>query len=596
MTSLQTTFLLTALTSVVNAQILSYNCKAEAMQRSGRALCVRPSDFNGDGIQDIAILRDGPASGNVEIAHQSAGGSWPLTAPTPAPMQLNLGPLTSPNESPASRANGRTDAEHLMAVGHCVGTSLPDVVVATTSGFVYMFENTHSSTSPNTWASNRLSQLGQYDRIHDLILADINADSSLDLVVLVAATSTSGQNRLVVFYNNGPTNPAGPFSVANSSSVVLSTGAAQTPGCMALWDANRDRIPDAVLLAYDLPPSSNNLSLRLNAVQITRGGAVPGFVGMPWSVLMTGDEPQQMVVADFDNDGVEDVAIACSINVTARSSMHVQRIQGGAAPAPIGRAQSWFNDMATCLSVADVDLDFDMDLVFVTPQAASGSTVTAFRNQGASATGADLFDTTAVPVQTTNSTSVTQAMTTVQTISVGDLSHPADGIQEIVVGGKYPFTNVVHDTIRILENTGIPAWKPYGLGCSGTSGRLTLSRVNNAVRGANYQVTLDNLPSSAIGRFHALSLGFSSLFSPQFGVSLPFTLVGLGAPGCYVQASSELMFYQLNTGASSHTYSIAIPASPSFLGVMFFNQGFAEDPTANSLGVTTSNACQVQIR
>jgi hypothetical protein len=104
------------------------------------------------------------------------------------------------------------------------------------------------------------------------------------------------------------------------------------------------------------------------------------------------------------------------------------------------------------------------------------------------------------------------------------------------------------------------------------------------VPGSTFTLTLGNLPFS-VG---LVSMGFSNTTSGPFTLPLDLSQFGLSV-GCFLRA--EVVVTQLLIGAgNSATWSLGLPNSSSYLGVSFYNQGFAIDPPANNAGVTVSNA------
>jgi hypothetical protein len=134
-------------------------------------------------------------------------------------------------------------------------------------------------------------------------------------------------------------------------------------------------------------------------------------------------------------------------------------------------------------------------------------------------------------------------------------------------------------------------YAPFGTGCAGSAGALTLAARAGLMPYPGNTVTVDVAPvppNVAVIRSFGLS-------RTQWGtIALPFDLTSLGMPGCTLLASgdsSRLVFAAGNTAS----FSFPIPNDQAFVGFDFYNQAFALDPAANAAGVVASNAAQVHI-
>ncbi len=79
------------------------------------------------------------------------------------------------------------------------------------------------------------------------------------------------------------------------------------------------------------------------------------------------------------------------------------------------------------------------------------------------------------------------------------------------------------------------------------------------------------------------------------GLSLPFDLASIGAPGCYV-STNLLAGFGMNADANGQAmYRLQIPSMPRLQNAWLHFQGLAADPLANPLGVVTSQAAKVEI-
>ncbi|MCA8965486.1 MAG: ABC transporter permease [Planctomycetes bacterium] len=99
--------------------------------------------------------------------------------------------------------------------------------------------------------------------------------------------------------------------------------------------------------------------------------------------------------------------------------------------------------------------------------------------------------------------------------------------------------------------------------------------------GHSFELALGNLP------FTGPVFLFLGLSDTSYGPTpLPYSLGGLGAPGCSILCSGEAP-YLLTNVLGSALWSWNVPNVP---GVSFYNQAFGFDPAANALGLSASNA------
>ncbi|MEQ1632803.1 MAG: hypothetical protein ABL997_10550, partial [Planctomycetota bacterium] len=129
------------------------------------------------------------------------------------------------------------------------------------------------------------------------------------------------------------------------------------------------------------------------------------------------------------------------------------------------------------------------------------------------------------------------------------------------------------------------SYSTFGAGCAGSRGIPTLAAQTGSVPrvGQTFSLQIGNLPFNGLP---FLFLGFSN--TDFGGTPLPFSLAGLGAPGCNVLMSGDQSYLLPNLLGTS-VWSITVPNLP---GVQFYNQVFVFDPPANAFGVTASNAGQ----
>lgn len=128
----------------------------------------------------------------------------------------------------------------------------------------------------------------------------------------------------------------------------------------------------------------------------------------------------------------------------------------------------------------------------------------------------------------------------------------------------------------------LASYTSYGSGCTGTFGIPTIAPASGSLPriGTTFTLQASNLPLSGPA---FLAIGFSD--TVYSGAPLPLDLGVIGAPGCNLLCAIDGL-YPLTNVLGTATWSIGIPVIP---GGRFFNQVIPFDPTANPLGLTTSN-------
>jgi hypothetical protein len=125
----------------------------------------------------------------------------------------------------------------------------------------------------------------------------------------------------------------------------------------------------------------------------------------------------------------------------------------------------------------------------------------------------------------------------------------------------------------------------YGAGCVGSRGipSLTAQPGSTPRMGTTLQMNIQNLPWTGPA---FLVLGVSD--STYQSTALPFDLTPIGAPGCFLRTSIDQIDLLTNVLGSA-SWSWTVPLVP---GGVFHAQVLPLDPTANTLGLTTSNGAR----
>ena len=126
---------------------------------------------------------------------------------------------------------------------------------------------------------------------------------------------------------------------------------------------------------------------------------------------------------------------------------------------------------------------------------------------------------------------------------------------------------------------------PFGTGCAGALGVPTLAAQTGSrpALGSTFTAVATGLPYGLA----VLQIGLSNTL---FGgvVPLPFSLAGIGMPGCDLLVDPLVSAVMTGPGTSA-TWSLPVPNTQSLFGFQFFSQAFPFDPPANPFGFTASN-------
>ncbi len=148
--------------------------------------------------------------------------------------------------------------------------------------------------------------------------------------------------------------------------------------------------------------------------------------------------------------------------------------------------------------------------------------------------------------------------------------------------------------IAELHVTTSGGYAAFGSGCMGSNGVPDLQAAAGSTPQLGQQFTLQatNLPLAGGPLF--IAFGASSTQFAGLG-ALPFDLAVVQAPGCLILCDVLAMGVTGNNGGSG-SYSFTVPNDQALVGTLFFNQAYANDASANPLGLTVSNGGVGQIQ
>ena len=242
---------------------------------------VAVGDFNGDGIADLAVTNFG--SGTVSILLGNGDGTFTQT----------LIPTVAVGTNPYG-----------VAVGDFNGDGVVDLVITNeTSSTVRIFLGNGDGTF--TQASGSPVPVGTNP--YSVAVADFNGDGIQDLAV---ANNGSGNVSILLGNGNGTFTNASASPIAVGSTFALATG-----------DFNGDGIPDLAVTNYVVS----------GTVRILLGNGDGTFTNASGSPVAVGNSPIGVNVGDFNGDGIADLVVANNGNNTV--SILLGNGSGGFAPS-----------------------------------------------------------------------------------------------------------------------------------------------------------------------------------------------------------------------------------------------------------------------
>ncbi|MFQ5505422.1 MAG: choice-of-anchor V domain-containing protein, partial [Planctomycetota bacterium] len=137
---------------------------------------------------------------------------------------------------------------------------------------------------------------------------------------------------------------------------------------------------------------------------------------------------------------------------------------------------------------------------------------------------------------------------------------------------------------------------PYGTPCAGTKGFAPLlGAARNATRGQVFNVELYNAPPQKI------ALGLLGSSNKSMGaLPLPFPLDALGAKGCQLNTSMDILMPVLTAGSGAGggkaVFPWPIPSDASLRGFGLYFSALVIDPAANALKLTNSGGLRAVIQ
>lgn len=131
----------------------------------------------------------------------------------------------------------------------------------------------------------------------------------------------------------------------------------------------------------------------------------------------------------------------------------------------------------------------------------------------------------------------------------------------------------------------------FGQGCAGTKGTPALGHIELPRLQRPLEVALQNARPNAAAVF---TFGLSN---SQWGsFKLPFDLALIGAPGCKILASPDVLMPVATDASGKASVRMQIPNNPWLLGKTVFDQAFVHDRGANRADIVATNGGRFTIR
>ncbi len=159
----------------------------------------------------------------------------------------------------------------------------------------------------------------------------------------------------------------------------------------------------------------------------------------------------------------------------------------------------------------------------------------------------------------------------------------------LLFGGWDGKPNGVYDESWAHAPVNQGRYDSYSLACRGAAARdpVLVAEAGDPYTGHVFGVRLsDALPGAGA----LLVIGASR--TSWSGIPLPLDLTWFGMPGCKLAVSYD---WGVNASADAGgvaQWSFGVPTDPGLIGVRFYNQAFAVDPSAHARPFVLSNACE----
>lgn len=182
-------------------------------------------------------------------------------------------------------------------------------------------------------------------------------------------------------------------------------------------------------------------------------------------------------------------------------------------------------------------------------------------------------------------------------------ANPGPATQNVLIQLDTPFVydrsmNLIVDYIITANDNGnsaftyptdLASWvasrTQFGTSCTHSNARVPVLNTSNGYANGSWTISLTNGLQNAPYVRH-IGAGITN----HLGIPLPFSLNGLGAPGCSLLVEFPVALSGRTTTSGTASTNIPVPNWIELYGLTFYAQDLILDLFANSLGVVTTNA------
>jgi hypothetical protein len=397
---------------------------------------------------------------------------------------------------------------------------------------------------------------------HSVALADIDGDGDLDLL----ATLSQPTNAVAIRLNDGNASGSNTGFFTGGSSV--SVGA--DPYGLAVGDVDGDGDLDLVTANA----STGTVSVRLNGGDAT--GSNSGVFSGTQEVAV-GSQPQNVVLADVDNDGDLDLLTANYASNTVSVRLNGGNASGSNTGIFTGTQNVRVNSNPTSLATGDIDGDGDLDFI-----AATASLVSVGLNgSNATGSGTGVFSSGQSVVVTGTSGGV----------ALGDVD--ADGDLDLVASDKSVASPATNNTVSVRLNGGNARGSNSGIFSGGYNPEVGMQPQSLALGDVDGDGDLDLLATNYASGTVSVRLNqppppLISSVTPSSGVAgTVVTVTGTNLLGSSLTVNGQVL---MPTTVTDNNFTFTIPEGAAInTGTIILtkNTGVASAPFTILFNVTS---------